>query len=107
MSILENVLIDGMGIRDDEKELVFMVTDHLEWKNEGEHLFLLQDKLNAYLAYIEAREFQDVYPKQDFESFCIEVYFEYSPTENCVKFFEVMNQQLEAFHIKVIGYCNE
>jgi len=28
-----------------------MISDHLAWDNEAEHLFLLQDKINAYLLY--------------------------------------------------------
>ena len=48
MSILENSSIDGMGIDEDGQTLVFMISDHLDWENEGEHLLLLQDKLNAY-----------------------------------------------------------
>ena len=58
MSILENSSIDGMGIDEDGQTLVFMISDHLDWENEGEHLLLLQDKLNAYLGYIEAKDFQ-------------------------------------------------
>ena len=66
MSILENSSIDGMGIDEDGQTLVFMISDHLDWENEGEHLLLLQDKLNAYLGYIEAKEFQEVYPQYEF-----------------------------------------
>lgn len=104
MSILENSSIDGMGIDEDGQTLVFMISDHLDWENEGEHLLLLQDKLNAYLGYIEAKEFQEVYPQYEFLFFSIEVYFQYAPTEDCMKFFEVMNQQLEEFNICIVGY---
>ena len=36
-------------------KMILLIADHLDWKeNEGEHLFLLQSKLNAYLDYIES-----------------------------------------------------
>ena len=92
MSILENSSIDGMGIDEDGQTLVFMISDHLDWENEGEHLLLLQDKLNAYLGYIEAKEFQEVYPQHEFLFFFVEIYFEYFPTNNYMKFYKIMNK---------------
>lgn len=60
MSILDTKIIDMWGIpKWDLSKIVLCVSDHLEWGDkaeQGEHLQLLQDKLNAYIAFIESGE---------------------------------------------------
>jgi len=55
MSIDEVNKID-MIITDKKKTRVgLVISDHLDWEEgEGEHLVLLQDKLNAYVHFIES-----------------------------------------------------
>lgn len=102
MSVVEINQVDGMGISKDGNGLIFMISDHLDWNNEADHLFMLQDKINAYLGYIEENEFLDVYPNSKFEYYIIELYFNFSITANCEKFIKVINTQLEEFNIQVI-----
>ncbi|MHC8400512.1 DUF6572 domain-containing protein [Pseudomonas sp. MDT1-17] len=60
MSITNSRVIDIWATPDWEPENVLLIiTDHLEWGNkteQGEHLQLLQDKLNTYIAFIESGE---------------------------------------------------
>lgn len=49
MSVVESNKIDAMGKSKEKKELSLLITDHLEWENEYEHLVILQDKINSYL----------------------------------------------------------
>lgn len=102
MSILETDKIDAMGISKDGKGLRLMLADHLDWENEAEHLNLLQDKINAYLGYIESNQYTQTYPDKSFEYYIIDVRFAYEATENCIKFFEVINNQLKEFNIQVV-----
>lgn len=46
----------------DENKLVLMIADHLDWENELQHLSLLQDKINAYVSFIESGKIYSVYP---------------------------------------------
>ncbi|MEN2773874.1 DUF6572 domain-containing protein [Acetivibrio clariflavus] len=101
MSVAEINQVDAMGISKDGKGLILMISDHLDWNNEAEHLFLLQEKINAYLGYIEANEFLDVYPNLKFEYYIIELHFKYPITTNCWRFIKAINTQLEEFCIKV------
>ncbi len=101
MSVIEINQVDGMGISKDGNGLVFMISDHLEWDNETNHLFLIQDKINAYLGYIESNEFLAVYPNSKFEYYIIEIYFKYPVTDNCKRLIETINTQLNEFCIKV------
>jgi hypothetical protein len=89
MSIEDKNNIDGIAIsKDDEQKLMLLVTDHLDWQNEYEHLILLQDKINAYIGFLEIEQYKEVYPEKVFTLFCIEVHFKYETTNNCVKFIE-------------------
>ena len=103
MSILETNKIDAMGISKDGEGLILMLADHLDWKNESEHLTLLQDKINAYIGFIESNQYSDNYPDRVFEYYVIDVRFKYKATENCLKFFEVINTQLREYNIQLVN----
>lgn len=51
MSIGETDLIDIVARREDGSICLFL-TDHLAW-GDNDHLLALQEKLNAYIAYVE------------------------------------------------------
>ncbi|BAV74505.1 hypothetical protein PCAU_2296 [Pseudomonas chlororaphis subsp. aurantiaca] len=60
MSITNPQVIDIWLISTWEpNNVVLIISDHLEWGDktqQGEHLQLLQDKINTYVAFIESRE---------------------------------------------------
>jgi hypothetical protein len=76
-----------------------MLADHLNWNNEKEHLILLQDKINAYLGFIESGQYADNYPNINFEYFIIDIRCKYGVTSNCLKFFKAVNNQLKEDNI--------
>ncbi|PNG35636.1 DUF6572 domain-containing protein [Pseudomonas protegens] len=57
MSITNPKVIDFWAIpKDPPDSLLLVMTDHLEWGSkaeQGEHLLLLQEKINSYIAFIE------------------------------------------------------
>ncbi|KAF1028628.1 MAG: hypothetical protein GAK37_02150 [Pseudomonas sp.] len=60
MSITNPKVIDFWAIPHWEPEnIILAITDHLEWGNaveQGEHLLMLQEKINVYIAFIESGE---------------------------------------------------
>lgn len=102
MSIIETNKIDAIGISKDGEGLILMLADHLDWKNESEHLTLLQDKINAYLGFIESNQYSDTYPNKVFKYYVIDIRLKEKATENCLKFFEVINTQLREYNIQVV-----
>jgi hypothetical protein len=57
MSIDQADTIDFATIDKASGDLWLTITDHLPWEeDEGNHLVLLQNKLNAYLRFIESGE---------------------------------------------------
>ncbi|MHC1723774.1 MAG: DUF6572 domain-containing protein [Aminipila sp.] len=103
MSVIETDKIDAMGISKNKKGLMLMLADHLDWENEVEHLNILQEKINAYLSFIESNQYLQTYPGIKFESYTIDIRFKFKVTENCLKFLEVVNKQLKEHNIQVIS----
>lgn len=56
MSVLNSDVLDGVA--HNNGELVMLISDHLDWSNEGEHLLALQDKINAYIAFWETMQYK-------------------------------------------------
>jgi len=56
MSITETKVVDIIAVPEWEPDnVVLVITDHLEWGDkaqQGEHLLLLQEKINTYIAFI-------------------------------------------------------
>ncbi|QIK63242.1 hypothetical protein G7068_08555 [Leucobacter viscericola] len=104
MSVAEPDVIDGAGIGS-QGELRLLITDHLPWDGfedfEYEHLELLQNKINAYLGYIESRQFEQNFPERHFERFVIEVAFQHEPTAACTKFLAVARETARALNTTI------
>lgn len=66
MSILETKVVDVVSVAEWEPESVILViSDHLKWGDkvqQGEHLLLMQEKINTYITYIESGEMLESYP---------------------------------------------
>lgn len=94
MSVLESNKIDGVAVSGEDKVLNLLITDHLDFKDEYKHLLTLQEKINAYLGFIEAEQYREIYPDSDIESFIIEIHFKHKITDNCRKFIKTVNNQI-------------
>ncbi len=64
MSIENTKLIDFAGRDRQTGDVCLSISDHLPWDDEhqGIHLRLLQDKIYAYLDFIESGEIYEKYP---------------------------------------------
>lgn len=60
MGVEQTTVIDFIGIDPVSGAVCLTIADALEWN--ADHLRLLQDKLNAYLAFVESGELYSVYP---------------------------------------------
>ena len=101
MSVVDTNKVDGIGISRNGQELFLLITDHLDWSQEYEHLIQLQNKLNSNIAFLESRQYEEIYPNRTFSSFCIEIHIMYELPDNCIKFINVVNQQLADQDISV------
>ncbi len=89
MSIEQRKVIDFVGVDEKANEVVLTISDHLDWDDpKSNHLFLLQDKINDYLAFIESGELLKKYPDSKGRNPVIQVYGQYPLNDVAKKFYE-------------------
>ncbi|MEO6776813.1 MAG: DUF6572 domain-containing protein [Kofleriaceae bacterium] len=54
MTVAQLQVVDWFGIEKDKGSIGLTVIDDLDWNDEQNHVLLLQEKLNTYLAFIES-----------------------------------------------------
>lgn len=56
MSVVESGVVDGIGLADNET-MKMLITDHLDWQDEYQHLLMLQEKINSYIGFCESGQY--------------------------------------------------
>jgi hypothetical protein len=95
MSIDETNKIDFWW-KDNEKGLAILaISDHLDWDHsQGEHLALLQEKLNHYLYFIESGKMEQAKPAMKGLPVIIQVIGKYPLNEDARKFYRLAEKTL-------------
>ena len=102
MSIAESNVIDGVGIsKDNNHVLGLFLADHLDWKDEYQHLLALQEKINSYISYVETKKYEETYHNNQIDAFLFDIYFKYFITEICVMFLNVVSDQLASLNMSI------
>lgn len=92
MSVENFDVIDSIGINNEIVTLA--ISDHLDWEKEYDHLIKLQEKINAYIGFIESEEIYDVYPLAKNKKPRIKVFFKYELTLKAQEFIEFTSKRL-------------
>ncbi len=100
MSISESNIVDGIGLSEDGA-LVMLITDHLDWENENEHLYTLQNKMNAYISYCESGQYKQFSGDAEVKYSIFEIHFLYEPTETALEFLNNVQEQIGGMGIKI------
>lgn len=93
MSVLDKDKVDGIALAGD-KVIKLLLTDHLDWEEEYDHLLVFQEKINAYLAFCESGQYKEIYPDCEVKNVVFEIHFLYEPTQNGYKFLEQLPAQV-------------
>jgi hypothetical protein len=81
--------VDFVTVDHSSGDVWLTISDHLSWDtDEGRHLLLLQEKLNAYLRFIETGELIAKIPEAVGRSIVINLVGKFSPTEKGALFLE-------------------
>ena len=104
MSVVDNKTIDGIALTDDKKGIILLITDHVDWRDEYQHLLMLQEKINIYIYYLEEKQYEDIYKGENITYGIIEIHFLYSLTINAEKFLQSVQNQVAEIGVK-IQYC--
>ena len=102
MAIDNTEVIDGIAY--EEEKLILQLYDHWEFTDEIEkdHMFLLQDKLNSYIWYVDSEQYKETYPDVKLSVFEIQIKFKYHPSDFCISYLQNVNNKLQAIHINVV-----
>ncbi len=68
-------------ITEKDNTVILTISDHLQWDEESDHLFLLQEKINAYLMAIESGQLVSKYPASIGKQVSISVAMKYDPND--------------------------
>ncbi|ABK88201.1 TPA: DUF6572 domain-containing protein [Bacillus cereus] len=99
MALHDTDQVDLVLIDDENENNVYLtIFDALNWENEeieGEHILLLQDKINTYLGFIESEEIYEKVPNTAGRKyFIIQVYAQHVPSYYGKKFYNMVSEQL-------------
>ena len=76
--------------------LVLTISDHLPWLPDNEHLLVLQDKINDYLAFIQSGEIYNSYPQAHGRDIEIQVVHQFPPVGDAITFLERARETIRA-----------
>ena len=82
--------------RDKEGHAVLVIADHLDWEkfDEGDHLLLLQEKLNTYLAFIDGGQLVKERPDWKGLPVVIQVDAMHAPSEKALQFYRMAGKAI-------------
>src|SRR5262245_34166060 len=89
MSIDQTDVVDFIVENPGTDEISLAISDHLPWDEDAKmHMFLLQEKVNTYLRFMESGEIYEAYPAAKGRSLIIEVVGKYQMTREAEAFFK-------------------
>jgi hypothetical protein len=94
MSITDPSTIDALGIHQRTGEAVLTISDHLNWDDEGGHLVALENKINAYLTFVETGQISESLPDGADRAVKISLVHKYEPTDRAVQILENLKVEL-------------
>ena len=94
MSVEQRDVVDFIGIGKADGRAILTISDHLPWFPDDGHLACLQDKIYAYLAFIESGEIYDAYPEAHGRELQIQVVCQFPPVGDGVRFLEWAHEQV-------------
>ncbi|OWA34218.1 hypothetical protein B9G55_18015 [Saccharibacillus sp. O16] len=101
MSVLEANQVDGAAFDTASGRVVLLIADHLDWEDEAGHLNKLQDKINAYLAFVQNGEIDNLYPEQVIRGVRFDFRFKFPLSEKGKRFLEVVQQTVQPLNIEL------
>lgn len=105
MSIEEVNKIDLFTVTSEEiypPQAFLVITDHLEWPlNPNDHLFMLQEKINSYIAAVESGEIYNLFPESRGKNIVIKIYFQHRIPMECIDFLSNASEVLSSTNIQL------
>lgn len=101
MSVLEVDKVDGAAFDEASGRAVLLIADPLDWEDEAEHLNRLQNKINAYLSFVQSGAIDSLYPDRTIQGTRFDLRFKFPLSENGKKFLEVVRRTVQPLNIEL------
>jgi len=95
MSVSDRKVVDLLSTDQEGTRATLTVSDHLEWTADNQHLLILQEKLNDYMAFIESGEIYELYPEMHGLEIGIDVVCMHPPAGDGIRFLELAGKTIE------------
>ena len=103
MTIEQPSVVDFVHVTKTSGVIRLTIVDHLPWdQDEGEHLLLLQTKLNNYLEYIEGGQIRKNVPDAKDRNVVINVIGDYPLSEQASVFLEKAGRAIEDLGFRLV-----
>jgi len=96
MSVEQRKIVDFISTSTTDGHVTLTISDHLPFDDDGTRLVALQDKLNDYLAFIQAGEIYDSYPAANGQPIEISIRFMHIPDSRGLAFLRAAEQTIRA-----------
>jgi hypothetical protein len=101
MTVEQTNVVDIAHIDRESGDVFLSISDHLEWDEDGEHLLLLQNKINMYVHFVESGEIYERFPQYAGKKVVIEVINKYPLDEEAILFFRLAQDAIKGAGIKL------
>ena len=102
MSIEQTDVVDAIGVQQESGEVFLTITDHLDWKGGNQnHLLLLQEKVNTYLAFVESGELLETYPDAKDRAVVINIVGKYPLSDEARQFIKQASSVISGAGMKL------
>jgi hypothetical protein len=95
MSLEQTDVIDYISVGKKTGVVNLTLVDPMDWTDENRHLTLLQDKLNAYLRFIESGEIEQSYPAAVGRKRSINVVAQFEPSKEGFRLLGLVRNAIE------------
>ncbi len=102
MSIEDSSVVDGMGTEVATGTTVLTISDHLDWTDEKRHLQAIQEKLNAYLDFVDSGQLFERRPEARETSIRIDIIAQHAAPETVGWFFERAEQAAASNNVGLV-----
>lgn len=101
MSVLDKETVDGMAKDRGGNGIRLLITDHLDWNDEYNHLLVLQEKINSYIVFCEEHQYNQICKDTIVEYAIFEIHFMFEPTIKAMNFLEQVQRQVNEMGIAI------
>ena len=102
MAVSDKDKIDSIGIDNKFGNVILTINDDSSWRDEYQHLTILQDKINSYLEFIDNGELYKNYPNAEGKRIERLINFKNGITPKCEAYLNRIRNKLVILGINVV-----